>query len=121
MMTRGTLNGKINKKDIRIAIAEEKLSVLKSDQTERLQVLNILELMAKNYLTDRSICSNGDASELTCYRKFAKILDEILDNTMLDILDGERVSKASKAMTTNLAKIYNESISLNNDFGRRID
>jgi hypothetical protein len=40
---------------------------------------------------------------------------------MLDILDGERVSKASKAMTTNLAKIYNESISLNNDFGRRID
>ncbi|ORE06846.1 hypothetical protein BCV72DRAFT_305162 [Rhizopus microsporus var. microsporus] len=120
-MTRVTLNGKVNKKQIRIAITEEKLSMLKSDQTECLQVLDILDLMAKNCFTDRSICSDDDASELTCYRKFAKLLDEILDNTMLGIQDGERVSKTSKAVSSNLEKIYNESISLNNSFGRRID
>ena len=34
IMTRGTVNGKIDKKEIRIAIAEEKLSMLKSDQTQ---------------------------------------------------------------------------------------
>ncbi|KAI9244092.1 hypothetical protein BY458DRAFT_426278, partial [Sporodiniella umbellata] len=54
-------------------------------------------------------------------RKFAKVLDEILDNTMLDILDGERVSKASKTVAKNLEKNYNANIPLNNGFGRRID
>lgn len=121
IMTRGTVNGKIDKKKIRIAIAEEKLTMLKSDQTECLQILDILDLITKHCLTDRSICFDDDASELTCYRKFAKILDEILDNTMLDILDGERVSKASKTVATNLEKTYNASIPLNNGFGRRID
>ncbi|KAI7891906.1 uncharacterized protein EV154DRAFT_399843, partial [Mucor mucedo] len=65
--------------------------------------------------------SDDDASELTCYRKFAKVLDEILDNIMLDILDGERVSKASKTVAKNLEKTYNSSIPLHNGFGRRID
>lgn len=121
IMTRGTVNDKIDKKEIRIAIAEEKLSMLKSDQTECLQILDILDIITKHCLPDRSICSDDDASELTCYRKFAKILDEILDNTMLDILDGERVSKASKTVAKNLEKIYNANIPLNNGFGRRID
>ena len=103
-MTRGTVNDKNGKKEIRIAIAEEKLSMLKSDQTGCLQILDILDVITKHCLTDRSICSDEDASELTCYRKFAKILDEILDNTMLDILDGERVSKASKIVAKNLEK-----------------
>lgn len=121
IMTRGTVNDKIDKKEIRIAIAEEKLSMLKSDQTECLQILDILDIITKHCLPDCSICSDDDASELTCYRKFAKILDEILDNTMLDILDGERVSKASKTVAKNLEKIYNANIPLNNGFGRRID
>ncbi|KAG1139758.1 hypothetical protein G6F37_011559 [Rhizopus arrhizus] len=121
IMTRGTVNDKIDKKEIRIAISEEKLSMLKFDQTQCLQILDILDLITKHCLTDRSICFDDDASELTCYRKFAKILDEILDNTMLDILDGERVSKASKTVATNLEKIYNANIPLNNGFGRRID
>ncbi|KAI8092134.1 uncharacterized protein B0P05DRAFT_621871 [Gilbertella persicaria] len=120
-MTRGTVNGKIDKKEIRIAIAEEKLSLLKSGQTECSQILDILDLVIKHCLDDRSICSDDDASELTCYRKFAKILDEILDDTMLDILDGERVSKASKTVATNLEKLYSTNASLNNGFGRRID
>lgn len=121
ILTRGTVNDKIDKKEMRIAIAEEKLSMLKSDQTECLQILDILDVITKHCLTDRSIRSDEDASELTCYRKFAKILDEILDNTMLDILDGERVSKASKSVAKNLEKTYNASIPLSNGFGRRID
>ncbi|KAG1029284.1 hypothetical protein G6F43_014015 [Rhizopus delemar] len=120
-MTRGTVNGKIDKKKSRIAIAEEKLTMLKSDQTECLQILDILDLITKNCLTDRSICFDDNASELICYRKFAKILDEMLDDTMLDILDGERVSKAFKTVATNLEKIYNANIPLSNGFGRRID
>ncbi|KAI8967740.1 hypothetical protein BDF20DRAFT_1004608 [Mycotypha africana] len=96
MMAGGTINGKINKKELRIAIAKKKLELLKSDQIECLQILDILDLTAKHCLPDRSICSDDNASELTYYRQFAKILDEILDDTMLDILDGERVSDASK-------------------------
>ncbi|KAG2209948.1 hypothetical protein INT47_003383 [Mucor saturninus] len=121
ILTRGTINDKIDKKEIRIAIAEEKLSMLKSDQTECVQILDILDIITKPCLTDRSIRSDDDASELTCYRKFAKVLDEILDNTMLDILDGERVSKASKTVAKNLEKTYNSNIPLHNGFGRRID
>lgn len=118
ILARGTVN---DKKEIRIAIAEEKLSMLKSDQTECLQILDILDVITKHCLTDRSVRSDDDASELTYYRKFAKVLDEILDDTMLDILDGERVSKASKTVAKNLEKTYNANIPLNNGFGRRID
>ncbi|KAG2201000.1 hypothetical protein INT47_006544 [Mucor saturninus] len=121
ILTKGTINDKIYKKEIRIAIAEEKLSMLKSDQTECLQILDILDIINKPCLTDRSIRFDDDASELTCYRKFAKVLHEILDNTMLDILDGERVSKASKTVAKNLEKTYNSDIPLYNGFGRRID
>ncbi|KAI9470563.1 MAG: hypothetical protein EXX96DRAFT_542665 [Benjaminiella poitrasii] len=42
--------------------------------------------------TVKCIFSDADASELTCYRKFAKIPDEMLDNTILDFLDGERAN-----------------------------
>ncbi|KAI9486911.1 MAG: hypothetical protein EXX96DRAFT_551092 [Benjaminiella poitrasii] len=117
----GTVNDKIDKRELRIAIAEEKLSMLISNQTECLQILDILDIITKNCLTDRSNRSDDDASELTCYRKFAKILDEMLDNTMLDIRDGERVSKASKTAATNLEKNYSTNIPLNNGFGRRVD
>lgn len=58
---------------------------------------------------------------MTTYRKFAKILDEILDDTMLDMLDGESTCKASKSIAKNLEKIYDSNIPLNNGFGRRID
>ncbi|KAG2220200.1 hypothetical protein INT45_005373 [Circinella minor] len=118
---RGTVNDKIDKKKVQIPIAEEKLSMVKSDQTECLQILDILDVITKHCLTDHSIRSDDDASELACYHKFAKVLNEILDNTMLDILDGERVSKASKTVAKNLEKIYNANIPLNNGFGRRID
>lgn len=50
VLTRGTVNNKIDKKEIRIAIAEEKLSMLKSDQTECLQILDILDTITKHCL-----------------------------------------------------------------------
>ncbi|KAI7854231.1 hypothetical protein BDC45DRAFT_535674 [Circinella umbellata] len=111
ILTRGTVNDKVDKKKVRIAITEEKLSMLKSDQTECLQILDILDIITKHCLTDHSIRFDDNASELTCYRKFAKVLDKILDNTMLDILDGERVfNKASKTVVKNLEKIYNNKV-----------
>jgi hypothetical protein len=60
---------------------------------------------------------NNTESELTSYRKFARILDEILDDTMLDMLDGESTCKASKS----ISKIYGSNIPLNKGFGLRID
>lgn len=56
--------------------------------------------------------SDDDASEITCYLKFAKILDDILDNTMFNILDGEKSSKASKDVAANLKKMYPSTIQL---------
>lgn len=76
------------------------MNQLKIDQTDYLQILDILEIVTKNCLTDRSVRPNDDISELSYYRQFAKILneilDEILDDTVLEALDGERVAKASK-------------------------
>lgn len=48
-------------------------------------------------------------------------MPQLFDNTMLDILDGERVSKASKTMATNLKKIYDTKTAFNTGFGGRID
>ncbi|KAI9486504.1 MAG: hypothetical protein EXX96DRAFT_549303 [Benjaminiella poitrasii] len=121
MMTEGSNNGKLNRKLLRVAVAKKKLSLLESNQTDSLQVLDIIDLLAKHCLSDSAILPNNTDSELTTYRKFAKIFDEILDDTMLDMLDGESTCKASKSIAKTHEKIYGSNIPLNNGFGRRID
>ncbi|OBZ90652.1 hypothetical protein A0J61_01301 [Choanephora cucurbitarum] len=121
MMAEGSNNGKLNRKQLRVAVAKKKLSLLESNQTDSLQVLDIIDLLAKHCLSDSAILPNNTESELTTYRKFAKILDEILDDTMLDMLDGESTCKASKSIAKTHEKIYDSNIPLNNGFGRRID
>lgn len=120
ILEKGTVNNAIKKKELRIGITEEKLSMLKSNDVEGVQILDILKLITKHCLIDQSIPCNDDASEFTYYRKFAKILDEILDDTMLDIIDGEKVSSASKSAAKNLKKTFETNIPLTG-FGRRID
>ncbi|KAG2204957.1 hypothetical protein INT47_002581 [Mucor saturninus] len=112
---------KIKKNDLQIVITEKKLEMLKPDQVEYLQILDILDPITKNCLANRGVYYNDDANELTYYHQFAKILDEILDNTMLDIPDSEKVSKAAKTAVMNIKKVYNAKISLSDGFGRRID
>lgn len=85
MMTKGSNNGKLNKKQLRVAVAKEKLSLLESNQTDSLKALDIIDLLANHCLSDSSICPNNTESELASYRKFAKIHDGILDDTMLNM------------------------------------
>ncbi|CEP09301.1 hypothetical protein [Parasitella parasitica] len=82
-----------------------------------LQVLDILDLFAKRCLSK----PHSAASELAAYRKIAKILDEILDGTMRDMLDGESICKASESIAKVHEKLYGSTISLYSGFGRRID
>lgn len=121
MMTKVSNIGKLNKKQLWVAVAKEKPSWLESNQTDSLQVLGIIDLLAKHCLSGSAICPNDTESELTSYRKFAKILDEILDDTMLNMLDGESACKASKSIEKTHRKIYGSNIPLNNGFVRRID
>lgn len=121
MMTEGSNNGKLNLQQLRVAVARKKLSSLELYQTDSLQILDIIDLLAKHCLPDLAIRPNNTESELTTYRKFAKILDEILSNTMLDMLDGESICKVSKSIAKNQEKMYGSNIPLNNGFGRRID
>ncbi|KAI7892292.1 uncharacterized protein EV154DRAFT_562496 [Mucor mucedo] len=120
-IARDTINDKIKKNDLRIVIAEKKLEMLNPNPVEYVQILDILDPNTDNCLANRGICYNDDASKLTYYHQFAKILDEILDNIMLDILDSEKVSKAAKTSVMNIKKVYNAKISLSNGFGRRIN
>ncbi|KAL9545353.1 hypothetical protein PS6_008268 [Mucor atramentarius] len=121
MISEGSIDGKLNKKQLRVAIARKKLSLLESDQTSLLQILDIIDLLAKDCLLDSAIRPNDVESELTVYRKFAKVLDEILDDTMLDMLDGESTCKTSKSIAKTHEKMYDSAIPLNKGFGRRID
>ena len=92
ILTRSTTNDKINQKEITTTIVEKKkLSMLKFDQTEYLQILYPLETTTIHSLNDNDIHSDDDGSESTCCCKFAKILNEIQGDTMLDILDVEGV------------------------------
>lgn len=104
MMTKVSNIGKLNKKQLWVAVAKEKPSWLESNQTDSLQVLGIIDLLAKHCLSGSAICPNGTESELTSYQKFAKILDEILDDTMLNMLDGENACKASKSIEKLIGK-----------------
>lgn len=115
------MDKKLDTKLLRIAIAEEKVALLKSDDTERLQVLDILEIVTKACLTDPAFIPDDDSSELTCYRKCTKILDEVLNGSRLQIFDGETTCKASKSVAKIHKKVFGSSIPLNRGFGRRID
>ncbi|KAI8339575.1 hypothetical protein BC941DRAFT_254416 [Chlamydoabsidia padenii] len=58
------------------------------------------------------------ASELTFYRKMAQILDIILEDTHLDLKDGEIMSKASKEICKANTKTFGAGFMMT---GRRID
>ncbi|KAI9471781.1 hypothetical protein BDB00DRAFT_746945, partial [Zychaea mexicana] len=62
-----------------------------------------------------------DSSELTCYRKCTKILDEVLNGSRLQIFDGETTCKASKSIAKMHKRVFGSNIPLNKGFGRRID
>ncbi|KAG0183705.1 hypothetical protein DFQ28_001191 [Apophysomyces sp. BC1034] len=113
---------KLDTKLLRIAIAEEKVALLKSDDTQCLQLLDILEIVAKACLTDpAAFPDDNDSSELTCYRKCTKILDEVLNGSRLQIFDGETTCKASKSIAKMHERVFGSNIPLNKGFGRRID
>ena len=72
-------------------------------------------------LSDSTISTTNTESGLTTYRKFAKILDEILVDTLLDMLNGESACKVSKSIAKTHEKIYDSNIPSNKGVGRRID
>ncbi|KAI8334210.1 hypothetical protein BC941DRAFT_482354 [Chlamydoabsidia padenii] len=122
MVTKATDgNNKINQKKLRIAITRAKLLALESDNTTQQQLFDIMDTVAKYCLSDPASVHPKKDSELTCYRKFTKVLDDIMNDTMLDILDGETTCKASKKIAKDHKKLYKSTIPLNAGFGRRID
>ncbi|KAI8643564.1 hypothetical protein BD408DRAFT_342326, partial [Parasitella parasitica] len=65
--------------------------------------------------------AKSNESEMTSYRKVAMILDLMLNNSSIDMVDGETTCKASKIIAKNHENIYGDTIPLNRGFGRRID
>ncbi|KAI7860607.1 hypothetical protein BDC45DRAFT_601261 [Circinella umbellata] len=72
MMTEGSINGKLDKKQLRIAIAKKKLLLLESDETDSLQLLDIIDLLTKHY------------GESTCEasKSIAKTHEKIYDSSI---------------------------------------
>lgn len=86
MMREGSVDRNVIMKNRRVAIAEKKSELLRSGNTECVQLLDVLYLVVKHSLIDRSVPSDNNASEITVYRKFAKILDEFLDNSIISLM-----------------------------------
>lgn len=55
MMAEGSNNGKLSRKQLRVAVAKKKLSLLESNQTDSLQILDTIDLLAKHCLSDSAI------------------------------------------------------------------
>ncbi|KAI7904361.1 uncharacterized protein BX663DRAFT_340006 [Cokeromyces recurvatus] len=113
-------NDKIDLLQLRLNIVLEKANMIQSSQTNNLKLLDIMEIVTKN-CTDDITKINKKESETTCYRKLAKILDELLEGTNLDMLDGEITCEATKIIAKEQAKIFSNTIRLSRSFGRRID
>ncbi|KAI8147996.1 hypothetical protein BJV82DRAFT_664330 [Fennellomyces sp. T-0311] len=70
-----------------------KLNLLKSDKKVHDEMLQVLDIMAAiiNNFPDRPGKGNSKPpSELTCYRRFAQILDVMVRDTSLELDDGEQ-------------------------------
>ncbi|KAI8887168.1 hypothetical protein K501DRAFT_307847 [Backusella circina FSU 941] len=117
-----SLNDKkiLEKKQMRLEVSKMKTMLLEADEEENLEILDIIEVLAKNCIAETEIIS-FDESELTCYKKFMKVLDDIFDGTKLDLVDDEIVSKTTKAVVKNQENIFEDKIPLNKGFGRRIN
>lgn len=121
MMTKNSNNGKLNKQQLRVTIAKENFSLLELNQTQSLEILDIIDLLAKHYLSGFTIVPNKTESEMAFCRKFVRIIDEFLSESMLEIMDGEITCKVSKPIAKSYEKMYNSALPLDNGFGRRID
>ncbi|KAI9263624.1 hypothetical protein EDC94DRAFT_584186 [Helicostylum pulchrum] len=96
------INGKIAL-PVKLCVESNRYQLNKTD----LSIMALIpRMICSSSAKGKEKSSDDDASKITCYLKFAKILDDILDNTMFNILDGEKSSKASKDVAANLKKMY---------------
>ncbi|KAF7722234.1 hypothetical protein EC973_003515 [Apophysomyces ossiformis] len=99
--------------DLLVAIQSKKIELIKKKEnnSELYNILLVLELVIE-YIT---IPVKDAASETTCYRRFAMLLDFVFKGLKLELKDGDVVSEATqKVMEQNN---YDEL----NGFGRKID
>ncbi|KAG2230575.1 hypothetical protein INT48_006880 [Thamnidium elegans] len=107
-----------DKGELILAISKKRTLMLESNEDNGLDILDIL---SKHVIVDSAISPNTDESELTSYRKFIKIFDDIFDGTNLDLVDGEIPCQTTKAIAKNQENLFGNKILLNKGFGRRID
>ncbi|KAF7722249.1 hypothetical protein EC973_003499 [Apophysomyces ossiformis] len=134
--------GKLDDRLLQLAVAKERVLLLENRNldTEKLQVLDVVDMVVKHCQYNSSSNKVANDSELTFYRKFCKILDELLLGTNLDVLEyvgkrkgshmciafdkfvcsGETTCKASKTIMKKHERLF-DSKSSSNAFGRRID
>ncbi|SAM06020.1 hypothetical protein [Absidia glauca] len=90
MLAEGTNeDNKLDKKQLRIAITKAKLSALESEDTDNIQHLDIMETVLANCHSDATFLPSAYATDLPTFRKFMNVLDDMVDDTMLDIVDTE--------------------------------
>ncbi|KAG2207297.1 hypothetical protein INT46_004393 [Mucor plumbeus] len=114
-------NGQLVLKQLRVNITTEKLKAINEEDEQKIVLLDILETVARNAIVDARTAAKSNESEMTSYRKVAMILDLMLNNSSIDLIDGETTCKASKVVAKDHENIYGDTIPLNRGFGRRID
>ncbi|KAG2215323.1 hypothetical protein INT46_005940 [Mucor plumbeus] len=74
-------------KQLRLAIAKEKVKAIEENEDDITAVLDIMEITARNIIADDTLKPNENDSEMTCYRKVASILDILLKDLNLNLLE----------------------------------
>ncbi|GAA5796942.1 hypothetical protein HPULCUR_002320 [Helicostylum pulchrum] len=115
------VENKLDKRGLKLAISKKRTLMLEFDEDDGLDIPDIMDILAKHVIVDSTIAPNSDESEITCYRKFMKILDDIFNGTNLDLVDGEIPCQATKAIAKDQEHLFGNKIPLNKGFGRRID
>ncbi|KAF7725442.1 hypothetical protein EC973_009616 [Apophysomyces ossiformis] len=114
--------GNVTKELLNMVICRKKLELYEAGNNDReaMQVLDVLATASRLCLDDSALDVKGSMSELTYYRKIAYILDIILDDTRLDLIDGEIMSNVSKQICRQNDPLYAENGAVIMK-GRRID
>ncbi|ORZ02528.1 hypothetical protein BCR43DRAFT_12559 [Syncephalastrum racemosum] len=89
------------------------LSSCDKENTDEYTILLILEQVARNFGRHRD-----SDSEATCYRRFAALLDILLDDTGITMVDGEHSSVATKVNHAVNNAYFDLKLS---QYGRKID
>lgn len=85
---------------------------MENGNVEFVQVVDSMDATVSNCLSNRFKGSNPNERDLTKYRKFFKVLDYILNSTLLVAFDGEPVCPATKKRCQMIIKSFTETLFL---------